>query len=276
MSAPLRSALLALLATPLLALAAPPQAATEHVQARLVSSQAAVAPGQRFTVALEQDIKAHWHTYWLNPGDSGQATSIDWQGAQAGPIQWPTPSIQAIGPLVNYGYEGKPALLVDVTVPADAKPGARFQPTAEVRWLVCKDVCIPEQVTLGLDLPVAAQGKPGSDADLIDAWRNAIPKPAPFAVKLTAAPQGVRLTGPTAGVTKAYFFAHTWGAVAHSAPQALTAEAGGWALDIPAGDEPLAAGEPLSGVVVLTTATGEQAWTVSAPMPAGAGKGPGP
>jgi thiol:disulfide interchange protein/DsbC/DsbD-like thiol-disulfide interchange protein len=276
MSAPLRSALLALLATPLLALAAPPQAATEHVQARLVSSQAAVAPGQRFTVALEQDIKAHWHTYWLNPGDSGQATSIDWQGAQAGPIQWPTPSIQAIGPLVNYGYEGKPALLVDVTVPADAKPGARFQPTAEVRWLVCKDVCIPEQVTLGLDLPVAAQGKPGSDADLIDAWRNAIPKPAPFAVKLTAAPQGVRLTGPTAGVTKAYFFAHTWGAVAHSAPQALTAEAGGWALDIPAGDEPLAAGEPLSGVVVLTTATGEQAWTVSAPMPEGAGKGPGP
>ncbi len=276
MSAPLRSALLALLATPLLALAAPPQAATEHVQARLVSSQAAVAPGQRFTVALEQDIKAHWHTYWLNPGDSGQATSIDWQGAQAGPIQWPTPSIQAIGPIVNYGYEGKPALLVDVTVPADAKPGARFQPTAEVRWLVCKDVCIPEQVTLGLDLPVAAQGKPGPDADLIDAWRNAIPKPAPFAVKLTAAPQGVRLTGPTAGVTKAYFFADTWGAVAHSAPQALTAEAGGWALDIPAGDEPLAAGKPLSGVVVLTTATGEQAWTVSAPMPEGAGKGPGP
>lgn len=276
MSAPLRSALLALLAAPLLALAAPPQAATEHVQARLVSSQAAVAPGQRFTVALEQDIKAHWHTYWLNPGDSGQATSIDWQGAQAGPIQWPTPSIQAIGPIVNYGYEGKPALLVDVTVPADAKPGARFQPTAEVRWLVCKDVCIPEQVTLGLDLPVAAQGKPGPDADLIDAWRNAIPKPAPFAVKLAAAPQGVRLSGPTAGVTKAYFFADTWGAVAHSAPQALKAEASGWALDIPAGDEPLAAGKPLSGVVVLTTATGEQAWTVSAPMPEGAGKGPGP
>ncbi len=276
MSAPLRSALLALLATPLLALAAPPQAATEHVQARLVASQAAVAPGQRFTVALEQDIKAHWHTYWLNPGDSGQATSIDWHGAQAGPIQWPTPSIQAIGPIVNYGYEGKPALLVDVTVPADAKPGARFQPTAEVRWLVCKDVCIPEQVTLGLDLPVAAQGKPGPDADLIDAWRNAIPKPAPFAVKLAAAPQGVRLSGPTAGVTKAYFFADTWGAVAHSAPQALKAEAGGWALDIPAGDEPLAAGKPLSGVVVLTTATGEQAWTVSAPMPEGAGKGPGP
>ncbi|MBV8037397.1 thioredoxin family protein [Roseateles sp.] len=276
MSLSLRSAFLALLAAPLLALAAPPEAATEHVQARLVSSQAAVAPGQRFTVALEQNIKAHWHTYWLNPGDSGQATSIDWAGAEAGPIQWPTPSIQAIGPIVNYGYEGRPALLVELTVPADARPGSRFQPTAEVRWLVCKDVCIPEQVSLGLDLPVAAQAQSGADAAQIEEWRRAIPQPAPFAVQLKAAPQGMRLSGPTAGVTKAYFFADTWGAVAHSAPQPLRAEGGGWALDLPAGDEPLAAGKPLSGVIALTTAAGEQAWTVSAAMPEGAGKGPGP
>jgi thiol:disulfide interchange protein/DsbC/DsbD-like thiol-disulfide interchange protein len=266
----------ALLAVPLLALAAPPQAATEHVNARLVASQAAVAPGQRFTVALEQDIKAHWHTYWLNPGDSGQATTIAWTGAEAGPIQWPTPAVQPIGPLVNYGYEGRVALLVDLTVPADAQPGSRFQPVAEVRWLVCKDVCIPEQVTLGLDLPVAAQGQAGADAAQIDEWRGAIPKPAPFVVQLKPAAQGVSLSGPTAGVTKAYFFADTWGAVAHSAPQALTAEGGGWSLALPAGDDPVKPGQPLSGVVVLTTAAGQQAWTVSAPMPEGAGKGPGP
>lgn len=256
--------------------AAPSQARTEHVQARLVSAQAEVAPGQRFTVALEQVIQAHWHTYWLNPGDSGQATSIDWQGAQAGPIQWPTPSIQAIGPLVNYGYEGRPALLVDLTVPADAKPGSRFKPTAEVRWLVCKDVCIPEQVSLGLDLPVAAEAKSGVGAAQIEEWRRAIPQPAPFAVKLAAAPQGVRLSGPNERVTKAYFFADTWGAVAHSAPQPLKQDGAGWALEIPAGDEPVKAGQPLSGVIVLTLPDGEKAWTVTAPMPEGAGKGPGP
>jgi thiol:disulfide interchange protein/DsbC/DsbD-like thiol-disulfide interchange protein len=267
---------LALLAFPLLGMAAPPEAATEHVQARLVSSQGTVAPGQRFTVALEQNIKSHWHTYWLNPGDSGQATTLEWSGTQAGAIQWPTPTVQAIGPLVNYGYEGRVALLVDVTVPAGAKPGSRFKPAAEVRWLVCKDVCIPEQVSLGLELPVAAEAKAGPDAAQIEEWRAAIPKPAPFAAQLKPAPQGFRLSGPTAGVTKAYFFADTWGAVAHSAPQALKADAGGWSLDIPAGDEPVKAGQPLSGVVVLTTAGGEQAWTVSAPMPEGAGKGPGP
>ncbi|WP_457351184.1 protein-disulfide reductase DsbD family protein [Roseateles sp. P5_D6] len=276
----LRPLLPALLAAPLLAFAAPPEASTEHVQARLVSSQAAVAPGQRFTVALEQNIKSHWHTYWLNPGDSGQATTIDWSGAQAGPIQWPTPAIQAIGPIVNYGYEGRAALLVDLTVPADAKPGSRFKPAAEVKWLVCKDVCIPEQVSLGLDLPVAAEAKAGPDAAQIEEWRGAIPRPATFAVQLKPAPQGVRLSGPATGlnlpISKAYFFADTWGAVAHSAPQVFRAEGAGWVLDIPAGDEPLPAGKPLSGVIVLTTAAGEQAWTVSVPMPEGAGKGPGP
>ncbi|MFG6467455.1 protein-disulfide reductase DsbD family protein [Roseateles sp. BYS87W] len=255
---------------------APSEARTEHVQARLVANQATVAPGQRLTVALEQVIQPHWHTYWKNPGDSGQATSLDWQGAQAEPIQWPTPSIQAIGPIVNYGYEGRPALLMDLTVPADAKPGSRFKPTAEVRWLVCKDVCIPEQVTLGLDLPVGAAAQPGADAAQIEEWRRAIPQPAPFAVKLTAAPQGVRWSGPGERVTKAYFFADTWGAVAHSAPQPLKADGAGWALDVPAGDEPVKAGQPLSGVLVLTGPEGEKAWTVSAPMPEGAGKGPGP
>ncbi|RTL16893.1 MAG: thiol:disulfide interchange protein [Burkholderiales bacterium] len=275
----LRSFAPVLLAAPLMAWAVPPDAATEHVQARLVSSQASVAAGQRFTVALEQTIKPHWHTYWKNPGDSGQATSLDWSGTQAGPLQWPTPSIQAIGPIVNYGYEGRAALLVELTVPADARPGSRFQPSADVKWLVCKDVCIPEQVSLGLDLPVVAslsEAQAGPDVAQIEEWRAAIPKPAPFGVTLKAAAQGVTLAGPTAAVTKAYFFAETWGAVAHSAPQALKAEGGGWALELPAGDEPLAAGKALSGVLVLTTAAGEQAWAVSAPMPEGAGKGPGP
>ena len=261
---------------PLAALAAPPQAGTEHVQARLVSSHATVAPGQHFTVALEQRIQAHWHTYWVNPGDSGQATSITWTGTQAGPIQWPTPAIQAIGPIVNYGYEGNPALLVELTVPADARPGSRFQPTAEVRWLVCKDVCIPEQVSLGLDLPVAAVAQAGADAAQIDEWRGLIPKPAPFAVSLAAAPQGMRLSGQAEGVTKAWFFAGTWGAVAHSAPQPFKVEGATWSLDLPAGEEPVKAGQPLAGVLVLTTPAGEQAWAVSAPMPEGAGKGPGP
>src|SRR6218665_3495122 len=108
------------------------QARTEQVEAQLLSSQSSVQPGQRFSVGLRQRIAPHWHTYWLNPGDSGQATSIEWTlptGATAGAIEWPAPSRQALGPITNYGYEGEVLLLATLTVPADAHPRNRFPPT---------------------------------------------------------------------------------------------------------------------------------------------------
>jgi thiol:disulfide interchange protein DsbD len=82
-----------LLATPMLA--APsfavdgPITATDNVKARLVSEAAAVGPGQSVWVALEFTIRDGWHTYWRNPGDSGQATTLQWSlpaGFTAGDI----------------------------------------------------------------------------------------------------------------------------------------------------------------------------------------------
>ena len=51
---------------------------TDNVKARLVSEADSIAPGQSIWVALELDIRDGWHTYWRNPGDSGQATQIVW------------------------------------------------------------------------------------------------------------------------------------------------------------------------------------------------------
>ena len=52
--------------------------ATDNVKAQLVSEVSAIAPGQSFWVALEFNIRDGWHTYWRNPGDSGQATKLAW------------------------------------------------------------------------------------------------------------------------------------------------------------------------------------------------------
>src|SRR5258706_12406789 len=53
--------------------------ATDNVKAHLVSEGSAVAPGQSFWVALDLNIRDGWHTYWRNPGDSGQATTLKCQ-----------------------------------------------------------------------------------------------------------------------------------------------------------------------------------------------------
>ena len=144
---------------------------TPNVKAWLVSELDGVPAGETFWVALRQEIRDGWHTYWLNPGDSGEPTTIDWQlppGFVAGDIVWPAPERIPLADLVNFGYSGDLFLLVPITAPADLKPGDTIDLTANARWLVCKDICIPEEATLTLSLDVAeATPQP------VRLWQNA-------------------------------------------------------------------------------------------------------
>ena len=136
--------------------------ATDNVKARLVSEVSAIAPGQSFWVALELDIRDGWHTYWRNPGDSGQATTLKWQlppGFTAGDIVWTAPHRFEIPPLVNYGYAKHAVHLVQITAPKDLKAGTPVALSAKASWLVCSDVCIPEDADLQLKLPVERRGR---------------------------------------------------------------------------------------------------------------------
>ena len=49
-----------------------------HVAVSLIAETRSIVPGRSFHVALRQQIEAGWHTYWLNPGDSGLPTKVDW------------------------------------------------------------------------------------------------------------------------------------------------------------------------------------------------------
>src|ERR1700680_1763272 len=171
-------------------------AATDNVKARLVSEVSAIAPGQSFWVALEFNIRGGWHTYWRNPGDSGQATSLKWQlppGFTAGDIVWTTPHRFELPPLVNYGYAKHAVHLVNITAPGNLKSGMPIVLAVKASWLVCADVCIPEDAELQLKLPVSNQ--PGTvdapDAALFASARSELPSAAPAVA--TARIQGGQL-----------------------------------------------------------------------------------
>jgi len=141
---------------------AQPLPGVRQVDVALHSSRAAVAPGERFTVVLRETINEGWHTYWRNPGDSGEPTSLTWTlppGWRAGELQWPAPEAVPFAMLVNFGYEGEVLFPVEITVPANARVGSTVTLTAAAYWLVCSDICIPEDATLTLTLPVAATGR---------------------------------------------------------------------------------------------------------------------
>ena len=100
---------------------------TGHIEVELVSQEAAAVPGSTVFVALRQKIQPHWHTYWRNPGDAGDATKIVWTlptGWIAGDIVWPTPERVRVGPLQDYAYSGE--VLLPVPQKLDVPAGTSY------------------------------------------------------------------------------------------------------------------------------------------------------
>lgn len=158
--------------------------ARDHVEVELVAERDAVAPGERVHVGLRLAHEPHWHTYWINPGDSGLATKLKWTlpaGVTAGDIEWPAPKRLPIGPLTNFGYDGELVLPVTLEVAPDVAPGATLPLSVKASWLVCKEECIPGDAVLTLDLPVRVAGDaaPTTHAALFTAARAALPRTDP-------------------------------------------------------------------------------------------------
>ena len=152
---------------------------TPQVRAELLAhAPEGLGSGKPMWLGLQIDHQPHWHTYWKNPGDSGLPTTLEWTldgGAQAGPIQWPTPTRLPIGPLMNFGYEGRLLLPVPLTLPAGfAADQLKIKLRAD--WLVCKEVCIPE--TGEFELVVPTQAATGAHGAAFAQAQAAVPRAA--------------------------------------------------------------------------------------------------
>jgi len=248
--------------------------ATDNVKAHLVSEVSAVAPGQSFWVALELNIRDGWHTYWRNPGDSGQATTLKWQlppGFTAGDIVWAAPHRFEIPPLVNYGYAKHAVHLVNITAPQGLQAGAAIVLAAKAGWLVCSDVCIPENAELQLKLPVSASSGAidPADAGLFTGARSELPS-AQLA-PTTARFQGDKLVialgkdwGATLPQIKSLaFFPYDEGGIEYAAPQTLTRSQDAVELAMKVGYQPPEGGT-VRGVLLATEQSGND--TVTVPM----------
>jgi thiol:disulfide interchange protein/DsbC/DsbD-like thiol-disulfide interchange protein len=234
------------------------------VQVDLIAEKSAVRPGDQITLALRQRIAPGWHTYWINPGDSGEPTRIEWklpQGASAGPIGWPVPDAIPVGPMTNYGYSGEVLLLTEISVPADAT-GSSFEAAADVKWLVCEAICIPEEASVRLSLPLMDREMTplaSSNASAIEAARRSLPKPmswpAQFEARkkdLTLRIEDVQGLLPIGG--KFRFFPLEWGYLDHAAPQQTFFSDGDLILQVSRGDGAATQPPALAGILAVETA----------------------
>jgi thiol:disulfide interchange protein DsbD len=132
----------------------------EPLRAELVAEHVALVPGSAASFGVLLHHAPHWHSYWINPGDSGLPTTIEWTlppGYVAVAVEWTLPKRFVVGGLYNIGYDGDALLPVSVAVPADAPVGSSVHVALTVKWLACREECIPGKATLVLDLPVAGE-----------------------------------------------------------------------------------------------------------------------
>ncbi|MFD2249037.1 DsbC/DsbD-like thiol-disulfide interchange protein [Pseudochelatococcus lubricantis] len=118
--------------------------------ARLLDAGRDEATGQ-YRAVVEIVLAPGYKTYWREPGDSGVPTTFDWEGSRnvaAAQAFFPAPTrfFDGIGYAVGYLETVRFPVLVD---PAATGPAAL---QLELSFGVCREICIPEQASLRLDL----------------------------------------------------------------------------------------------------------------------------
>ena len=249
-----------------------PAAPVIHVS--LVSEQESIVPGQEFWVGVQFHLEKGWHIYWINPGDSGEPPRVQWRlpdGFRAGELQWPHPERLVTKYSTDYGYAGQVLLLAPVRSPARLAPGARVDLGGTVKWVVCREVCIPGKTEVALSLPVkrSAALQPGK---LFEEARQRIPAPAPAGWRVRArAEKDAFLLWLETGqpVNRVEFFPWRSGQIENAAPQTATPLPRGVRLRLKKSEQLLKPIGNLKGVIVLPSG---KAYVIDAPV-SGAGTG---
>jgi len=240
-----------------------------HAKVSLVAENNALQPGKTAMMGVLFDLEKGWHIYWVNPGDSGQAPKIQWQlpaGFQAKEVRWPTPARLGAGKVIDYGYEGRVLLPVPIQVPASYQAAKPAMLSADIRYLICREVCIPAKAQASLSIPSANAGGEAAARELFHSTFENSPKPWPAGWKAQASDNGgFFLLSLETGMSelRAGFFPLEEDQIDNSAVQGITANPRGVMIKLKKSDQLQKPISALKGVVVLGPG---RAFEFSAPL----------
>jgi DsbC/DsbD-like thiol-disulfide interchange protein len=242
-----------------------------HGTLELVAENQWTTAGHDFNLGLHFQLQKGWHIYWINPGDSGEPPRVKWQlpaGLTAGAIEWPTPRRLGTPTIVDFGYEDEVTLIVPLHADVKLASQGPEQLGAEVRVLVCREICIPGKAQLSITLPVKSQA-PVPDtrtSDLFAAARKSLPQPAPrnWRFSVGDAKDSLVLSADVGHqITQAVFFPLAESQIDNAAPQKLDSTAAGFRLTLRKSAQLLKPIERLKGVLVLSA---DRAYLIDAPL----------
>jgi DsbC/DsbD-like thiol-disulfide interchange protein len=245
-------------------------AAIPHGTLELVAENQWITAGHDFNLGLHFELEKGWHIYWINPGDSGEPPRVKWQlpeGVTAGALQWPTPRRLGTPSIVDFGYQDAVTLIIPMHAAGSLGLGEPAKIGAQIKVLVCREMCIPGSAQLSLVLPVKSESPApdGRTRNLFIAARKSLPRPAPTNWKLNSDEEKGSFVTANVGheITQAAFFPVAESQISNAAAQKLVPTAGGFRLTLQKSDQLLKPIERLKGVLVFSD---DQSYLIDVPV----------
>lgn len=141
---------------------------TGHAEVSLVKNTQ-ISTNGIVHIGIKMDMQEGWHTYWVNPGDSGGAIDVKWilpDGNSASDVIYPAPHRIPYPPLMTFGYENQIIFPIDLSL-IDLNQDIDI--TVNINFLICADVCIPESALIKTTLNTINE-----DVNL-SKWRDQVP-----------------------------------------------------------------------------------------------------
>ena len=165
---------------------------TKNVQATLIPEYSQIDPRAPFSLGIYFKLRPGWHIYWKNPGDSGMSTKTNWKlpaHIKLKKTTWPSPIRISLDSIMTYGYEDE-ALIFSTFEPLKTEESSsdvqkdRLHPKsisveAGLKWLECKEICLPGKAFLKLELPTGSGIKNPSFGSYLDENRSSYPQEGP-------------------------------------------------------------------------------------------------
>lgn len=148
-------------------------ARTEQAEVRLVAAVTGTGDALELPLGLQFRLKPGWKVYWRSAGDAGYPPSVEWRGdgIAGARLSWPLPHRFEVLGLQSFGYADEVIYPITLTV---ARAGQPLAAQAEVDFLTCADICVPQRVSLALALP-AGPAQPSAHAHDIGRFAATVP-----------------------------------------------------------------------------------------------------
>ena len=152
-------------------------AKTDHAEITIVGNTNIISEPSVIQLGYKFVFTPGWHTYWINPGDSGGPPIFEFNSPPGWDINenvWPGPQKITYPPLMTFGY------VDEVIFPFELNLKNLNDQATEIttKFLVCDDICVPEEATLLLSLKNGILNIDEKPEEL-KKWLNRVPIRAP-------------------------------------------------------------------------------------------------